>query len=379
MYRMIDCASILVTSYGPGPLILIVFQSLTCLFCFVVSFIFAWKRCKTQKCSNNKQTNRNKSKQSNFSVDNGRFQKYFTAQLIVVSCILSLTGTVLIVKYIFDLHADIPLSTKRRNYTSWTSYVESKCNVNLTTVTNTMFVLISVFLANGYIGILSLYFTRLVLLLNGSLFSISKKSTMTFYFTFAFIFILDTAIIPVNFLVDKNVSIIIETATIGVSFALIGTLAVFLQRLLKQQFTSLIRMALNVSQMHMSNEMIASGHESTKHTNININKNSSGKIQGLVHTLNRLTILFMVSLTSTAVSAFIFIIFVVTGLYHSSNYAPVFRGIVILISVNDILINILCIVLQFPYMDEKFGIYSKCCGSCHSKYSRKYINQLTQK
>ena len=386
------CVSILLGSHGQGPMVFMILNSLISLCCFVVCAVFVWQMQPVQTTVSN-------------SGDHGRkkhHQKHFMIPVIIVLLTLSFTSVIYTVNYIVDLHTDSPLSTDKINYNSWKDYIESKCNFNLITTANIMLGLTISFVFFGYIGILLLYFKRLVLLFNGSCFSISKKSKRIFYSIFWFIFIVNIGLIPMYLIVGRYVVITI----VGVSFILIVIMAVFVHRLLKRQFTSIIHMAIRVNMYSTmnnnrtrnsianipvpaivsNNSSITSSPRNYNTSSVNDNNNninirnktlSNIRIKGYIETLTRFTILFLVSLVSSICTTFIYFVFAATGLYYGSgNNVPIWRGVSVFLTSCDAFVNMLCIILQFSFIEKKFGLYKKCCYGCHTKYRKKYINTL---
>ena len=344
---MTNCLSILFWSHGSAVVPLIILQSLISLCCFVATVAFVWKHSIQQKRIDQKN-------KQNKSIH----QKLYRAQLVLVPLILSLNGIFITINYLFDLHQEVkPIGIDgiSDNYSSWVDYVNSECNLNITTITEIVTIFVSLFSMSGYVGVLSLYFTRLVVLFDGSMFSVSKKSTTMFYTCFICILMVGVGLIPIYFCISTTLSRIIVICAIGLSNAWIIILALLIHRLLRQRFKSLIRMILNAGQ-----------------SNHNFNSNDTkSQTEYFLTTLNRLTVLFLVSLVTSAVGTIVLVTIIICGLYYGNqSYVAIVRGICAVIAINDLFIYIVCIILQFPYMDTKFGLYSKCCGVCHQKYNQ---------
>lgn len=237
----------------------------------------------------------------------------------------------------------------------------------------------------AYMVVLSVYFYRIILLLKGSIFAISKYQARIFYFTciivgIAIIIRAVNAIVPFYNELD-------EFNYVSAAFFIVYLCqSIYLCLLLKRQLTLMIQttnaqMVIRMDSGSAIDHSITvtvtatatgsvrdSENSSNNNGNININDRESRRVESevnkttVIHGLmKRLTIVAVFSITVTFLNFTLIIysvFFAPPGTFDdTSNY------ILDTLSILDGLNNILCIALQFPFSD---WIYYRVCAKCES-------------
>ena len=214
----------------------------------------------------------------------------------------------------------------------------------------------------SYYMALVCYFYRLIIIFEGSLFEISKNTKLIFYITNCLSIIQwITARVLLWFLPNSNIGYIMVW---GVSVYYIF-LIILLCICLKQQFTKISRLSISIS--NNINNVKADGSSATIVNGTTQKRDGQVGIdvrrkQKFLKVLKRLTVLTYFSVVMTVVDTMIIIamdaiIRVIMG--DESQLTEIIATLCVLI---DMVITMICLVLQFPLQNIMIKwIYAKCC------------------
>ena len=321
---MTGCIWLLLSSHGVLMLLLNIILILVPVACMFLSFLIVI----SIRLQASQQTSSSNEADDPMSM---RFFKFFK---ICTPVMFAITTVAHFLNYIVDLHVENPIDEH------WVTKLENACKINTQTITEITSVGLTAVLQFSFFALALFYFFRIVIIFEHSAYAVPKRSRMIVIICsiVCFLIVLFNGSISVVFPRSRNVLAL----AMVVMFLVFAGFSVYFQRFLIKKMQKIVS-AQSTSNPH---------------------------IQRTFSTLVRMTVLFSVSIASTAATTVIYAAFIAPGLYR--RFTEV-RAVVTLVNQLDMLVNLLCIALQFQFA-EKF--YACMCRICYNPFQDKY--KLTQ-
>ena len=151
---MSKCTLKLLLAHGESMFILMVFQSFLSICCGIFTMVFIYKQVKKLKCKRTHQ--KTTGSLSGRGCKNVR--TIFNIQLIIVPLLFTLSAFLEVMNALFDIHYELP------NNDNWINNIENICNIDLKIVTSIISFIVTIIVLSSYLGLLLVYFTRLVII-----------------------------------------------------------------------------------------------------------------------------------------------------------------------------------------------------------------------
>ena len=317
---MTNCIWLLLSSHGVLVLVLNIILILVPVVCILLSFLIVI----SIRLQASQQANSSNEADDQISMCLFQFFKICTPVMFAI------TTSAYFVNYIFHLHVDNPIDEH------WVTNLENACksNTQLQTITALTSVGVTAVLQFSLYALALFYYFRIVIIFEHSAYAVPKRFRKTIGICVIILFFIIVTLIPIRFFFSRSILV----------FALAVMLLLFVGFSVTFQ-TFLIKQMKNI----VSTQSTANIH-----------------VQRTFSTLVRMTVLFAISTGSTVVQFVFFAASVTTGLY--AKFAEV-KSVVTLGAQLDMLVNLVCIGLQFTFA-ERF--YACMCTICHNRFQNKY-------
>lgn len=324
-YKMSNCVWLLLNAHNEGTMVLLILQIVTAAVCLTLSTIVAIRSSVT------KQTTQSRSPQHQTHCT---WLFVFKIFKIVTPAMFAITATLQLLNGLIDSHHENALND------GWVPYIQHVCGFKLSLINPIVSICNIGAIELSFYTLASFYFSRLVIIFEDSAFAITRQTKIVAVTTMIVLLGGIVASILLSLLVSKLI-LALSMVCLFLSFA---CFTVYFQKFLTKQL----------------HKILSSGRD----------LNCTAHSQNIFSTLIRLEVLFIISIVSSTINITVYTTFVATGLYV--DYVET-RGVANLVAQLDMLINIICIGMQFPFVDH---LYKRIFTTWHTKLQQKYQHEF---
>ena len=280
---MTNCVWLLIGSHGTGTTISIVLQFIICIMSLCVSVMFLLTKCKS--CMGHMQKRSTRNAQTLRERESWIIKLVLNIELIVVPLLFTINTIITIPNFTLDLNREMALN----DHDSWNDKIKSQCHFNneLISIDSTISLITAISSLLSYLGLISIYFTRLVIIFLNSIYSINKKVKITFGIGTTICVAIITCLVVIIIIIGSVNSRVIGSILVGIGLIIFIGLTVYFHKTLMKQFGMIINLSKSMN-MHM-NSVHVNNHNFSRHNinNIstsnklkkNIDHDNSGKIK----------------------------------------------------------------------------------------------------